>query len=274
MKPRIVRTLITGAVASMVIGTSACAVNTQQEVAMGADYAGQINQQLPLIRDPQVMSYINVLGDSIAKLADDRSLTWHFYVVDDRNINAFAVPGGYVYVNRGLIERASNVSELASVLGHEIGHVTRRHSIQQMQKGQTANVGVALGCILAPAVCNSQAGAAAVQVGGSAVFASFSRHDESEADIEGIKNAVRAGIDPRGMVTMFQTLLEERQRRPSGVEVMFASHPLEEQRIRDAQAAIDKINPAILRTLTKDSPRFQTFKRRLQSLPPSPAPRG
>ena len=141
---------------------------------MGQQYAAQINQQLPIVRDPEVVRYINVLGDSIARLADDRNLDWHFNVVDSPEINAFAVPGGYVYVNRGLIEHASNMSELAGVLGHEIGHVTLRHSMEQMRDMERANAGVGVLCVFTR-VCQSQAAAAAINVGGSAVFAGFSR---------------------------------------------------------------------------------------------------
>ena len=95
-----------------------CLASTQQEVELGTQYAQQINQQLPIVQDAEVNRYINVLGDSIARLADDRGLEWQFFVVNDPSINAFAVPGGYIYVNRGLIERAANLSELAGVLGH------------------------------------------------------------------------------------------------------------------------------------------------------------
>ena len=83
-----------------------CAISTQQEVQMGTEYAQQINAQLPIVQDPEVVRYINVLGDSIAKLADDRSLNWQFFVVNAAEVNAFAVPGGYIYVNRGQIGRA------------------------------------------------------------------------------------------------------------------------------------------------------------------------
>ena len=93
-----------------------CAISTQQEVQMGTEYAQQINAQLPIIKDPEVVRYINVLGDSIAKLADDRNLDWQFFVVNSQEVNAFAVPGGYVYVNRGLIERAQKLDQLAGVL--------------------------------------------------------------------------------------------------------------------------------------------------------------
>src|SRR5919199_3649113 len=246
---------------------AACGVSTQQEVQMGQQYAQQINAQLPIISDPEVNRYINVLGDSIARLSDDRSLQWQFYVVDSPEINAFAVPGGYVYVNRGLIERADNMSELAGVLGHEIGHVTQRHSIKQMEKAQTANVGVTLGCILLRA-CNDQLSQTAINVAGGALFAKFSREDEAEADEKGVEYTVRANISPRGMPSMFEKLLEERKRRPAGVEAWFATHPLEEDRIAHTQALIARINPAILQTLTVDSPNFQAFKQRLMSLPP------
>ena len=250
-------------------GASGCAISTQQEVQMGTEYAQQINSQLPIVRDPEVQRYINVLGDSIAKLADDRSLDWQFFVVNANEVNAFAVPGGYVYVNRGLIERAQRMDQLAGVLGHEIGHVTRRHSVQQMEKAQGANVGVTLACVLT-SVCNNQAAGALINVGGSALFAKFSRDDEAEADAEGVKNVVRAGIDPRGIPEMFQILLDERNRSPGSVESWFATHPLEENRIQATQAQIARISPAILNGLTKDSKSFQSFKSRIRSLPPAP----
>ena len=250
--------------------TAGCAISTQQEVQMGTEYAQQINAQLPIVRDPEVVRYINVLGDSIAKLADSRNLDWQFFVVNASEVNAFAVPGGYVYVNRGLIERAQRMDQLAGVLGHEIGHVVRRHSVQQMEKAQGANVGVTLACVLT-SVCNSQAASAAINVGGSALFAKFSRDDEAEADAEGVKNVVRAGIDPRGIPEMFQILLDERERSPSTVSSWFATHPLEEDRIRATQAQIAQINPAILNSLTKDSQSFQAFKQRVRGLPAAPA---
>jgi predicted Zn-dependent protease len=112
----------------------ACGVSTQQEVELGTQYSQQINAQLPIVSDPEINRYINVLGDSIAGLSDERNLDWRFYIVDSREVNAFAVPGGFIYVNRGLIERAQNLSMLAGVLGHEIGHVIERHSVEQMQR--------------------------------------------------------------------------------------------------------------------------------------------
>ena len=255
--------------ALMAATLTGCLASTQQEVELGSQYAAQINQQLPIVRDAEVNRYINVLGDSIAKLADDRSLQWEFFVVDAPEINAFAVPGGFVYVNRGLIERAANLSELAGVLGHEIGHVTERHSMEQMRDMERANAGVTLACILT-SVCNNQAAGALINVAGTATFARFSREDEAEADAVGIRHVVRAGISPQGIPSMFRRLMAERERSPSSLEAFFATHPLEEARIAATEAQIAQIDPAILRTLATDTQGFQAFKRRVRSLPPSP----
>jgi predicted Zn-dependent protease len=260
------------ATATLALALGACAVSTQQEVQLGTDYAQQINAQLPIISDLEINRYINVLGDSIAKLADSRNLDWHFYVVDAKEVNAFAVPGGYIYVNRGLIERANNMSQLAGVLGHEIGHVTERHSVEQMQKAQGANIGVTLACILT-SVCNNQAAGTAINVAGGAVFAKFSRSAEEEADVQAVKNTVRAGISPEGIPEMFEILLAERQRQPGSVDSWFATHPLEENRIAATRAAISRIDPAILKTLSHDSKNFHSFQDRLAGMPPSPPPR-
>jgi predicted Zn-dependent protease len=254
---------------ALAILLAGCAVSTQQEVEMGAGYATQISQQLPLVKDPEIVRYINVLGDSISKVADDRSLTWHFEVVDSREVNAFAVPGGYVYINRGLIERAQTMNQVATVMGHEIGHVVKRHSIKQMQQAQGANMGVSLVCILTR-VCESGLGQTAINVGGGVLFAKFSRNDENEADVEGIKFAVAAGIDPRGMPAMFRILLDERKARPDAVAAWFLSHPLEEERIAATQALIQQYPAAALDRLTVDTPNFQAFKRRLVALPAPP----
>jgi beta-barrel assembly-enhancing protease len=258
-----------GAGAMLAASLAGCIASTQQEVELGAQYAAQINQQLPLVRDAEVNRYINVLGDSIAMLADDRNLEWTFYVVDSPEINAFAVPGGFIYINRGLIERSENLAQLAGVLGHEIGHVTERHSMEQMRDAQRAEGGLTLVCVLT-GVCENQAVGAAVNVVGSAVFAGFSRDDENEADAVGVRFVTRAGINPNGIPAMFRNLLEERQRSPSGVDSWFSTHPLEEDRIANTEAMIAQIDPAIIRSLTTDTQAFQAFKRRVRSLPPSP----
>lgn len=245
---------------------AACGVSTQQEVEMGAQYSAQINAQLPIVQDAEINRYINVLGDSISRLADPRGIDYTFYIVNAADVNAFAVPGGFIYVNRGLIDRTQSLSQLAGVLGHEIAHVVRRHSVQQMEKAQGANVGLVLGCTLL-GVCESQAAQAAIQIGGSALFAKFGRDDEREADRDAVSNVVRAGIHPRGIPEMFQILLNERQRNPSAVESWFATHPGEAERITETQALIATIDPAILRTLTTNTNAYNTFKARVRSLP-------
>lgn len=258
------RQLILGSM--LAVSTAACGISTQQEVQMGGEYAAQINQQLPIVQDAEINRYVNVLGDSIARLADDRGIDYTFYVVNAAEVNAFAVPGGYIYVNRGLIERTQNLSQLAGVLGHEIAHVVRRHSVQQMEKAQGANLGVILGCTLIN-VCGSQAAQAAIQVGGSALFAKFGRDDEREADRDAVVNVVRTGIHPRGVPEMFQILLAEKSRNPSAVESWFSTHPGEEERIQETQAVIGQIQPAILQTLTVNTNAYNSFKTRVRSLP-------
>ena len=264
------RRILAGAL--LAVTAAGCTVSTQQEVQMGAQYSQQINAQLPIVQDPEVNRYINVLGDSIARLTSRGDLEWHFFVVNSREVNAFAVPGGYIYVNRGLIERARNLSELAGVLGHEIGHVVERHTIKQMQQQQGAQVGVTLGCVLLN-VCGTEIAQAGINVAGGALFAKFSRDDEAQADEVGIANVVRAGISPKGIPEMFQILIDERQSNPGAVDLWFGTHPTEESRIADTQAIISKIDPMILRSLTYDSPRFHDFKARVKSLPDPPPQR-
>lgn len=269
MTPWTTRPLRGLAAALAVACTTSCLASTQQEVDLGNEYAAQVAQQLPLIRDPEVARYVTLLGDSIARVSDDRSLRWSFNVVDQMDINAFAVPGGHIYVYRGLIDKTANMSELAGVIGHEIAHVTRRHSMLQMRDQQRANVGVTVGCILAPQVCNSGLGSAAINIGGGAAFAKFSRDDEAEADESGVTFVTRAGIDPRGMPSMFRTLIAVRKTNPGAVDNFFASHPVEESRVQKTEAAIARINPVVLKSLTRDSRAFQAFKSRLSSLPRS-----
>ena len=257
---------------AILVSATACAVSTQQEVQMGQEYAQQVNAQLPIVSDPELNRYINVLGDSIARLTSRGTLDWQFFIVDSKEVNAFALPGGFVYINRGLIERADKMDEVAGVLGHEIGHVVKRHTVKQMQQAQKANIGVTLACVLT-SICNSGIGQEAINVAGGALFAKFSRSDEKEADDVGFDNVVRAGISPVGMVTMFQKLVDERKTRPAGVDAWFATHPLEEDRIADIQGKVNQLPPAQLAALTTDTQNFHVFQRRLAALPPSPPPR-
>lgn len=253
-------------VIALALVAGGCSISQEQEVEMGQQYSAQIAKELPLISDPSSVNYINSLGTRLARLADTRNLSWHFHLVDAKEVNAFAVPGGFIYINRGLIERAQNMSQLAGVLGHEIGHVTQRHSVEQMQKAQGANIGVVLGCTLLGA-CGSAAVQTGINVVGSGVFAKFSRDHERESDEEGVRTLVRAGINPNGIPEMFEILLVERRARPDAVSALFATHPLEEERVAEARKQIATFDQRVLRGLQTDDAAFQNFKRRIQSLP-------
>jgi predicted Zn-dependent protease len=250
----------------------ACSVSEDQEVELGRQNAAEINAKLPIVRDPAVADYVQQLGLAMAKTTPRADLDWRFFVVDSKDVNAFALPGGFIYVNRGLIERAETLDELAGALGHEIGHVVRRHSVHQMEKGAKANVAVTLTCTLTR-ICNSDLANTAIQVGGAALFARYSRLDEAEADSEAVLTVVRAGIDPRGIPALFERLIEERRTSPVFIEGFFASHPLEEDRIRATQREIEALDPSLLSGLRSTDASYDAFRQRLHALPPSPATR-
>jgi predicted Zn-dependent protease len=256
---------------AVALGISACSVSQQQEVQLGQQESAQIQQQLPLVQDPVINQYVSSLGNQIARKTARADLQWQFYVVNTDVVNAFALPGGIVYVNRGVLERADRMDELAGVMGHEIEHVVRRHSVKQMEQMQGANVGVALACTLTN-VCSNQAAATAINVGGTAIFAKFSRADEVQADEGGFHNVISAGISPEGMLSFFQKLLaEEQQSGSSGAaSSWFSDHPGTQDRIQDIQNMLAQVPATQLRTLTTDTPAFQQMKRRVMSLPPAP----
>jgi len=245
-------------------------VSTQQEVQIGAQYSQQINRQMPMLNDQATLNYVNQIGSQLAAIADPRGIRYHFYVVNSDVVNAFALPGGYVYVNRGLIERADNVSELAGVLAHEIGHVAERHSIEQLQRAQNANLGlnVLYGVLLGRQPSGVEQ--AAVQVGGGAVFAGYGRDAEREADRVGVGYMVRANYNPNGMATFFQELLEMQQRQPSRVEQWFSTHPTTQERVNNTRAIIGQTPGAQSSSLVTDTRAFQSFKSRVVSLPAPP----
>ena len=257
---------LAGILTSMLL---ACSVSQDEEVELGRRNAEQVDAQLPLVRDPVASNYVQALGTSLARATTRQDLEWRFRIVDSRQINAFALPGGFIYVNRGLIERAERLDELAGALAHEVGHVALRHSARQIEKQTKTGVAVELGCRLTD-LCNSDVARAAIQVGGAALFARYSRHDEAEADSEAVQLVIDAGIDPNGIPALFQRLIEERRRSPARIEVFFASHPLEEDRIVATQREIEALAPSLPQGLRQDDPSYQAFKAHLASLPRAP----
>jgi predicted Zn-dependent protease len=244
-------------------------------VSLGQQTAREINAKLPLVTDPRINDYVSHLGLTIARTTSRANLDWRFYVVNTPDVNAFALPGGFIYVNRGLIDQTERLDQLAGTLGHEIGHVVRRHSVEQMKKANGANTGIALVCTLTN-LCDSRASRVVINVAGSALFAKYSRADEAEADSEAVVNVIRAGIDPDGVPELFDILIRERQRNPSALEGFFASHPFEEDRVAHTQALIAQYDQRKLEGLISDDPSYAVFKRDLAALPmprPRPAPR-
>jgi beta-barrel assembly-enhancing protease len=256
----------------LLVVSASCSISDEQEVAFGRENAEKINEALPLVSDPRATAYLSELGAAIASKTSRSTLEWHFAIVNSDEVNAFALPGGYIYVNRGLIQRAERLEQLAGVLGHEIGHVVERHSVEQMKKTTGANVVVTLICAVT-SLCESGLSQVAINVAGTAILARYSRADEIEADSQAIVNVVNAGIHPSGVPEFFETLLRERSRNPSVFDTFLASHPVEESRVQYTERLIASIAPDRLDGLVSDDPRYQDFRAVLQALPPPPPPR-
>jgi predicted Zn-dependent protease len=242
----------------------ACDVSLSEENELGDRYAASVIHQVRMLEDPGAADLVRRIGDRLAAVADSAGRDWHFYVVDDTLVNAFAVPGGHIFVFRGLIERAGSHAELAGVVGHEIAHVTRRHSVEQMKSRQKANILVTLFCSIA-GICGSTAAQVAIGVGGELLFARYSRADEAEADSVGIGYLARAGMDPRGVPAMFRALLELRQREPSVLDAWLGSHPLEEERIARTERLAAGFDLHQLTPFTRDEQSFVEVRSRLRS---------
>ncbi|HUQ48850.1 MAG TPA: M48 family metallopeptidase [Gemmatimonadaceae bacterium] len=247
----------------------ACEVSPEQEAQMGEQTAREIEAQLPIVNDAYINSYINELGDTIAGRTSRSDLQWHFYIVNSHQVNAFALPGGFIYVNRGIIESADRVDELAGVLGHEIGHVVLRHSVKQMQQQQKLGAAATLACTLTN-ICESQIGQAAINIGGSALVSRYSRKDELEADSAAIENVLNVNIDPEGIPALFEVLMEQRKTQPTIVDGWFSTHPLEESRIRQSRKIIAAKGADQMSGLLQDLPSYAAFRRAVAALPEPP----
>lgn len=238
---------------------------------MGRGEAAQVDSQLPLLHDSATSEFVTRLGRSIASRTSRADLDWHFTVVNSPEVNAFALPGGFIYVNRGVIEHADRVDELAGIMGHEIGHVVRRHSVEQLQKAERGRVGLVMLCTLTRA-CATIGGRAVVRVGAEALAAHYSQLDEAQADSEGVVNTLRVGIDPEGLPSFFEKLIETRKRQPSLVEAFFSTHPTDESRVAATRRQIAELPPTDGSHLIQDTPEFHTIQARVRALPSPPSP--
>jgi predicted Zn-dependent protease len=240
--------------------SAACAVSRQQAAEIGAQQAAQLDQQLPIVRNATADQFVEQLGQRIVSQTPLAGQDFQFNLYRSDEVNAFALPGGFVYVSTGLVDAAANVSELAGVLAHEIAHVTLGHSAEQMSRAQNANLGAGLLCIFTSA-CQSGAGRAVINVGGSAYLAKFSRAAEREADLTAIQYVVASGIHPQGLVTMFEKLTRLSQSSPGLLDSWFSSHPMAEGRAEYVRARIAQIPSRSLNGLTMNSPSFSQFQR-------------
>jgi beta-barrel assembly-enhancing protease len=216
-------------------------ISVNDEIALGRQAQQEVRRQVPELRDSTVSAYVEGLGRRIAARADGPRYPYSFDVANRRDINAFALPGGPIWVHRGAIEAAQTESQLAGILAHEIAHTANRHAADQITKGTFANAGLGL----LGALLGGGAGAQIAQIGAGVAAQSmmmkFSRDDEREADLKGLTYMKRAGYDPRGMVEFLQVLRARQGRDPGSVQTFFASHPAPGERISRLQQEANRL---------------------------------
>jgi predicted Zn-dependent protease len=211
-------------------------VSEAQEIQMGREADPQVIASIGLVPQQELQNYVQRLGSTLAATSERPTLQWTFRVVDDASVNAFALPGGYIYVTRGLLAHMNSEAELASVVGHEIGHVTARHSVSQMSKAQLLNIGLIAGMILRPQLQNF---GGLAQAGMELLMLKYSRDDERQADDLGLRYLTRAGYDPRPMAQVFRTLERVGAAQGEGrVPGWLATHPDPGDRARRMNVAI------------------------------------
>ncbi len=226
--------------------TELALISESQEIAMGQEAAAQVEASIGVVDDAGLNAYVQRIGESLARDSERPNLPWRFRVVDDPTPNAFALPGGFIYVTRGMLSLMENEAELATVLGHEIGHVTARHSVQMLSRQQLAQIGLIAGMILVPEI--AQFGNLAGQ-GLQLLFLRYSRDAERQADDLGYRYALEENYDVREMPDIFASLarageLEGRSPLPSWL----SSHPGPEERIERINAKLTEL-PAGDRTV-------------------------
>jgi len=221
---------LAGLALSILSAAPAAAVNlfsVSQDVQAGRQAASQVERQMPILRDAQATSYVNAIVQRLADQARGPEFPYQVKIVNSKEINAFALPGGYLYVNRGLILAARSEAELAGVLAHEIAHVAERHGTEQATKAYGAQAGVGL---LAQLLAGRDRRLGLPEqiigsLGVNAAFMKFSRDAENEADRVGAEIMARAGYDPMAMASFFDLLQQQKRSNPNAVSKFFSSHP-------------------------------------------------
>jgi len=224
-------------------------VSESQEIDMGRQNAQSVAQSIGYYDDPATQAYVADVGRKMAVASERPQLPWEFHVVNDASVNAFALPGGFIFVTRGLMTSITNEAELATVVGHEIGHVTNRHSVQQISRAQIAQIGLGVGSILNSTVAQYSG---AFGQGLGVLFLKYSRDAESEADLAGFRYALDQGYDVRQMINMFQTLQAVSQLSGGGrLPEWLATHPDPENRIKTTEGRLDTLHKDLTRSIIR-----------------------
>ncbi len=236
-----------GLAGGALLSLSACAVNPAtggrmfslvsegQEIDMGQQAMLQVDASMGLYDDPELQAYVDSVGQAMAAVSERPDLPWSFKVVDDPVINAFALPGGPVYLARGIMAHFNSEAEMASVLGHEIGHITARHSVEQISRAQLMQIGLVASVVLVPEL---RPFGDALGGGLSILFLKFGRDDESQSDQLGFRYMTRLGYDPQGAVDMFEILERQRESTGSTVPEWQSTHPDPGNRVLAAEQRI------------------------------------
>src|ERR1039458_34191 len=214
----------------------------QKEMALGQQLAQEVAKQSKIVDDPIISEYVNRIGQNLARNSDAK-VPFTFQVIQGDEVNAFALPGGYVFVYTGLIKVASEEDEFAGAVAHEIAHVAARHMTCQATKSQIAGVAGAIPGVL----LGGWTGYAARQAASAAIpmpFLSFTRHDESEADYLGVQYMYAAGYDPTGAIGIFEKIESMQKTKPSAVAKVLATHPMDSDRIDRTEKEIQRILPS------------------------------
>jgi predicted Zn-dependent protease len=227
------------------LACSTLTVNEEKE--LGVEAQRQVREQFDLVRDRVIVNYVRDLGADLVKASGPSPFEFRFYVVEDDSINAFALPGGAIYIHTGTILKAEDASELAGVVAHEIGHVTARHVAELYPKQRAAGIGVSLLSMIAAILTGNTyiANAAGLgsQVAAQAYLATYTQEAENESDQLAVETLIRAGYDPNGMVDFFEILQREATTGGLAMPQLLSSHPATEERISHVRDEIRKKEP-------------------------------